>query len=1180
MIKRRRISQILPLAFIFVTFFSSLVIIYQYLSIPSAQSEFEKHLKEINHLEERIHGLEVSIQRHQSSLSQIKDSIKEVFKEDVPALNELRNKSIIPSPIESAFAVPPAPKFDKVKPNSDIVPYEERTIRFEAGKCGVPRLSANVTEINMYDVYDSLPFDNVDGGVWKQGFALTADDAKYTKEKPLKVFLVPHSHNDPGWLKTFEQYFTMQTKKIFDSMIVKMQANSQVKFIWAEISYLSLWWDSASEEKRDAMKKLILDGRIEIVNGGWVMPDEASSDIYALIDQLVEGHEWLKVHFGGKIVPRNAWTIDPFGLSPTQTYVFKRSGMKTLTIQRVHYAVKKYLATQHNLEFYWRQQWDYGTQTDLFTHMMPFYSYDIPHSCGPDPAICCQFDFRRLPGVKNKPKVSCPWRKAPVEITTSNINERAMTLVDQFKKKASLFKTNNVMIPLGDDFRWESNYEWDAQVNNFDKLIQYINSNSPAVQVQWATLNDYFSSVLDEFGHGNEEVAALSGDFFTYADRDKDYWSGYFTSRPFYKHMDRLAESRLRAAELAFTAASAKTASPKFNISEIYVKLVKARRNLALFQHHDGITGTAKNLVVNDYGYKLQQTITWCNEVMNHSISSLVFEPEEGEKPVLEKDDYFPAQDQPASKNVLIFTAKENTRMVVLYNSLAYPKDETVKVRISWPYIDVHKSNDDENSVPCQVNPVFDPETSEEAVTTEFNLYFTAHLPAYGTSVYTIRRYEKDSKFPSTVCAVPRIDIYKKGSQAKLSVSSGPFSMTKQEKSTQDSFSIKNSFVKITGDMKFGHLRTIESLSESKVFPVGSSFWSYGTVSGSRGGSKSGAYLFLPDGEAKEVVTEPEIIRIIQGPQYSEVMTIKNHVTHCLKLYNSPGVDGHALEIENVVDITETFNFELVMRLNSSVKNIGREFFTDLNGFQIIRRRTLDKLPLQANVYPLPSAFFIQDVDTRLTLLSAQPLGGSSLKQGNVDVFLDRRLKQDDSRGLGQGVLDNRAQTYSRFRLLIESSPRQLEKTHHPYLSIMAHHVSQSLLHPINVFFAKHNTNIKVNHDFSALKRGLPCDMHLMNFRMETLVEDAGKIPILGTSALMLLQRVGADCSFPIYGGICDTNGGKIDVNEILQPLKTTNSFKIEAKNFSPLDNGTLVASGNVTTFMPMEILAYRVSLY
>lgn len=207
----------------------------------------------------------------------------------------------------------------------------------------------------MLELYKELKFDNPDGGAWKQGWNVVYDEHSWNKQHKLKVYVVPHSHNDPGWIKTFEQYYVSYTKKILDGMLEKLPEDPRRKFIWAEISFFSLWWDDLNNDARDTLKKLVRNNQLEFVTGGWVMNDEASSHWLSIVHQLTEGHQWLQKHLN--YTPQSGWSIDPFGYSSVQAAVSKGVGLKNMLIQRVHYSVKKRLARERQLEFYWRQTW-------------------------------------------------------------------------------------------------------------------------------------------------------------------------------------------------------------------------------------------------------------------------------------------------------------------------------------------------------------------------------------------------------------------------------------------------------------------------------------------------------------------------------------------------------------------------------------------------------------------------------------------------------------------------------------------------------------------------------------------------------------------------------------------------------------------------------------------------------
>lgn len=295
------------------------------------------------------------------------------------------------------------------------------------------------------NILASIPFDNPDGGAWKQGWDIQVDNSRWNATRKLKVFVVPHSHNDPGWLKTFDQYLAEHTRHILNNVLKKLSENPSYSFIWAETSYFAAWWSNVkSEDDRELVKTLLDNGQLEIVTGGWVMNDEASTHYAAMIAQMVDGHEFLRNTLNYR--PRHGWAIDPFGLSPTMGFLLKKMGFKAMVIQRVHYSIKKYLAQNHLLEFRWKQYWETDHSPSILCHVQPFYSYDIPHTCGPDPKVCCQFDFKRLPPTR----IGCPWKIPPQRISAANVAVRASMLADQYMKKATLYKTDSLLVPLGE----------------------------------------------------------------------------------------------------------------------------------------------------------------------------------------------------------------------------------------------------------------------------------------------------------------------------------------------------------------------------------------------------------------------------------------------------------------------------------------------------------------------------------------------------------------------------------------------------------------------------------------------------------------------------------------------------------------------------------------------------------
>jgi len=825
-----------------------------------------------------------------------------------------------------------------------------------------------------------------------------------SKGLPLKVIVVPHSHSDPGWHKTVDGYFEEQTKQTLDNMLAKLQMYPNMTFVWAETVFLSMWWNELSQNNQFTVLQLVKRGQLEIVGGSWVVPDEANTHYFALIDQMIEGHQWLKRNTG--IYPLNTWSLDPFGYSAVLAHLYKLAGFENMVILRVNSAVKRYLQSINSLEFTWRTMWNYTKAEEIMTLMMPYMLYNIKHSCGPDPNVCIQFDFRKINGEMSESRA--------VTVHSGNVDRLAKLLLRQYQLKARLFRHNVVLVPLGDDFRYDRDIEWDQQFKNYMRLFNHMNSKTEwNVHARFGTVKDYFEEVkiaMAKLGKRKKfdgEFLSLSGDFFPYTDHSDEFWTGYFSTRPFAKGLCRDLEVFLRSAEILHSLAVGLDTKELYQRSTSIDKLVNSRRNLALFQHHDGITGTSRVWVADDYERRLQHGLQMSKDVMRSAFGFLLSNKSSSDEPVNVLD---PLSVRMLSPNEhLIHVARTGVRLQV-FNNIAHRRHELIHLIVNHQHLLVvdHKGL----SLTSQITPA-PVESSEEEEMATYMLSFIADLPPLSITAFDI--------VPARDCSVG----------CSQTANSTTYYVSRSAK--QPDIVLENNYMKASFSLRTGFLKTVQMKETNHSVHSGMQFLFYTS-------HRSGAYIFAPAGPAEEYTEKQQtLLKVFSGQLFTEVRLMHSFVTHYARIVHCDSLLAAAIELNTIVDLNLFDNKELILRLNSNVQS-GNTFFTDQNGFHMMKRQRFSTFPIEANYYPATAAVFIEDDQLRLSLLLSQPSGVSSQTEGSLEVMLDRRLQYDDNRGLSEGILDNK-RVFFRHYLLLESIVHKSSRTSHvmPMPTLAAH---------------------------------------------------------------------------------------------------------------------------------------------
>lgn len=172
-----------------------------------------------------------------------------------------------------------------------------------------------------------------------------------------------------------------------------------------------------------------------------------------------------------------------------------------------------------------------------------------------------------------------------------------------------------------------------------------------------------------------------------------------------------------RAAEILFSMMWAEMEYVGSDIPEISTllmeNLISARHALSLFQHHDGVTGTAKDHVVNDYGAKMLDAINRLHVVQSQAAHYLLtpskafYKVEQAQNVFFDLDEERENHFSLPKQTTVQIEHDEDVAKVVVFNSHARRRGELVTIQERREEIQMQEDTGTHNHYPTKILHTF-----------------------------------------------------------------------------------------------------------------------------------------------------------------------------------------------------------------------------------------------------------------------------------------------------------------------------------------------------------------------------------------------------------------------------------------------------------------------------------------